>query len=266
MSVKPPPRSLASDAGTFHREQRPGSKSPVAVGDDAGGVPVAGFCAQEAEGNKGQRRSESSSRRAGPPRRYQRGRGSTRRGGVGLQAAAVTEKLPTAPPPPNKLARRRAPRVTFGHARRAPPPPASPARVYPPPAPPPRRGGPAPPARTASTPPAGVWMTGYAVRTHPADGTAQTLWVKALALRFDPAGNRGVLLAPRSSAASRAKSPTASREENRPQARPAAQRGDDERLARTHCSPFIPGNIAGLRLLPPDGQRKPGLRALSPRR
>src|SRR4051812_20085675 len=47
--------------------------------------------------------------------------------------------------------------------------------------------------REKITPPAGLWMTGYAVRDRPADGTAQDLWAKALAIA-DPAGNRGVLL------------------------------------------------------------------------
>ena len=47
--------------------------------------------------------------------------------------------------------------------------------------------------REIITPAAGVWTTGYAARTHPAEGTAQDLWVKALAF-CDPAGNRGVLI------------------------------------------------------------------------
>ncbi|MBM3855636.1 MAG: hypothetical protein FJ399_21200, partial [Verrucomicrobia bacterium] len=48
-------------------------------------------------------------------------------------------------------------------------------------------------ARENITPPAGLWMTGYASRTKPAEGKAQDLWVKALAFS-DPSGNRGVLL------------------------------------------------------------------------
>ena len=48
-------------------------------------------------------------------------------------------------------------------------------------------------ARENITPPAGLWMTGYASRDKPAEGTAQELWAKALAIA-DPAGNRGVLL------------------------------------------------------------------------
>src|SRR5262245_44987301 len=42
------------------------------------------------------------------------------------------------------------------------------------------------------TPPPGLWMTGYAFRDLPADGVAQDLWVKALALA-DSAGHRGIL-------------------------------------------------------------------------
>src|SRR5688500_10240305 len=48
-------------------------------------------------------------------------------------------------------------------------------------------------ARENITPPPGLWMTGFAARTRPADGTEQDLWVKALAFQ-DPTGERGVLL------------------------------------------------------------------------
>src|SRR4051812_48207362 len=47
--------------------------------------------------------------------------------------------------------------------------------------------------REKITPGTGVWMTGYAARDRPAEGTAMELWVKALAVS-DPAGHRGVLL------------------------------------------------------------------------
>src|SRR5262245_8420 len=44
-------------------------------------------------------------------------------------------------------------------------------------------------ARKKITPDQPLWMTGYAVRDHPAEGVAQELWVKALALD-DGAGHR----------------------------------------------------------------------------
>src|SRR5438093_13752334 len=47
--------------------------------------------------------------------------------------------------------------------------------------------------RQKITPDTPLWMTGYGFRDHPAEGTAQDLWTKALAVS-DPAGNRGVLL------------------------------------------------------------------------
>ena len=47
--------------------------------------------------------------------------------------------------------------------------------------------------REKITPTDALWMTGYATRDHPAEGTSQELWVKALAVS-DPAGHRGVLL------------------------------------------------------------------------
>ena len=47
--------------------------------------------------------------------------------------------------------------------------------------------------REKITPSDALWMTGYATRDHPAEGTSQELWVKALAFA-DPAGQRGVLI------------------------------------------------------------------------
>ncbi len=108
-------------------------------------------------------------------------------------------------------------------------------------------------AREDITPPAGVWMTGYAVRTHPADGTAQALWVKALALA-DPAGNRGVLLTLDLCGITREITDHVASEIGRRHGLPRSAVMTN--VSHTHCSPFIPGNIAGLRLLPPDGQRK----------
>jgi neutral ceramidase len=48
-------------------------------------------------------------------------------------------------------------------------------------------------ARSNITPTNALWMGGYAGRTHPADGKATDLWLKALALQ-DAAGNRAVIV------------------------------------------------------------------------
>ncbi len=103
------------------------------------------------------------------------------------------------------------------------------------------------------TPPAGVWMTGYAVRTKPAEGTAQPLWVKALAVA-DPAGNRGVLLTLDLCGISRAISDRVAAEIGRRHGLPRSAVMTN--VSHTHCSPALPGNLEGLRLLPPDGQKK----------
>jgi len=103
------------------------------------------------------------------------------------------------------------------------------------------------------TPPAGVWMTGYAARTHPADGTAQELWVKALAFA-DPGGKRGVLITLDLCGITREIT-----------ARVCAQLEKKHQLPRaavminvshTHCSPWLEGSIIGLRILPADGLAK----------
>src|SRR3954447_8036642 len=48
-------------------------------------------------------------------------------------------------------------------------------------------------ARVKITPEQPMWMSGYAARDHPAEGTLGDLWAKALALE-DPAGRRAVLV------------------------------------------------------------------------
>jgi neutral ceramidase len=48
-------------------------------------------------------------------------------------------------------------------------------------------------ARSNITPTNALWMAGYAGRTHPADGKATDLWLKALALE-DAAGHRAVIV------------------------------------------------------------------------
>lgn len=107
--------------------------------------------------------------------------------------------------------------------------------------------------REEITPPVGVWMTGYAVRTKPAEGTAQPLWVKALAVA-DPAGNRGVLLTLDLCGISRAISDRVAAEIGRRHGLPRSAVMTN--VSHTHCSPALPGNLEGLRILPPDGQKK----------
>ena len=108
-------------------------------------------------------------------------------------------------------------------------------------------------SREEITPPVGVWMTGYAVRTKPAEGTAQSLWVKALAVA-DPAGNRGVLLTLDLCGISRAISDRVAAEIGRRHGLPRSAVMTN--VSHTHCSPALPGNLEGLRILPPDGQKK----------
>lgn len=110
--------------------------------------------------------------------------------------------------------------------------------------------------REIITPPVGVWMTGYAVRTHPAEGTAQELWVKALAF-CDPAGNRGVLITLDLCGITREiTTRVASRLEQR---HGLARSAVMVNVSHTHCSPWFEGSIIGLRILPTDGLAKADL-------
>ena len=108
-------------------------------------------------------------------------------------------------------------------------------------------------AREKITPPAGLWMTGYAARTKPADGTAQDLWVKALAFA-DPAGSRGVLLTLDLCGIPRQVSETAATEIARRYQLPRSAVMTN--VSHTHCSPSVAGNLTGIQLLPPDGMAK----------
>jgi neutral ceramidase len=107
--------------------------------------------------------------------------------------------------------------------------------------------------REVITPPAGLWMTGYAARDRPADGTALDLWVKALAFA-DPAGNRGVLLTLDLCGITRDITDNVAAELERRYHVP--RQAVMTNVSHTHCSPFLAGNLKGLRILPPDGQAK----------
>ena len=107
--------------------------------------------------------------------------------------------------------------------------------------------------REKITPPAGLWMTGYATRDRPADGTAQDLWVKALAVA-DPSGNRGVMLTADLCGITREITDHIATElEQRYQLPRSAIIVN---ISHTHCSPWLAGNLSGLRILPADGYKK----------
>ena len=103
------------------------------------------------------------------------------------------------------------------------------------------------------TPPAGLWMTGYASRDRPADGTAQELWVKALAVQ-DPSGRRGVLLTLDLCDITRVVSEHVAIDLMQRYGLPRSAIMTN--VSHTHCAPWMEGGIAGLRILPPDGLAK----------
>ncbi len=108
-------------------------------------------------------------------------------------------------------------------------------------------------AKEKITPDAGVWMTGYAVRTHAAEGTAMDLWVRALALS-DAKGNRAVLLTLDLLGLPREISDHVAAELSRRYGLPRSAVMTN--ASHTHCSPWLEGNLIGLRILPPDGLAK----------
>jgi neutral ceramidase len=107
--------------------------------------------------------------------------------------------------------------------------------------------------REKITPPAGLWMTGYAVRDHPAEGMAQDLWAKALAVQ-DPSGERGVLLTLDLCDVTRDISDRVATELMKRYRLPRSAVMTN--VSHTHCAPWLEGGIAGLRIFPPDGVAK----------
>jgi len=105
-------------------------------------------------------------------------------------------------------------------------------------------------ARENITPPAGLWMTGYASRDKPAEGTAQELWAKALAVA-DPAGNRGVVITLDQCGISRQSTDRVAAELVRRHGLPRS--AVMVNVSHTHCSPQLAGNLNGIQILPPDG-------------
>ena len=108
-------------------------------------------------------------------------------------------------------------------------------------------------ARENITPPAGLWMTGYASRDKPAEGTAQELWAKALAVA-DPAGNRGVIITLDQCGISRQSTDRVAAELVRRHGLPRS--AVMVNVSHTHCSPQLAGNLNGIQILPPDGLAK----------
>lgn len=107
--------------------------------------------------------------------------------------------------------------------------------------------------REKITPTEPLWMTGYAARNHPAEGTAQDLWVKALAFE-DPAGNRGVLLTLDLCGVTRAITDRVASELEQRYKIPRS--GVMTNVSHTHCSPWLEGNLVGLRLFSPQDMQK----------
>ncbi len=96
-------------------------------------------------------------------------------------------------------------------------------------------------------------MTGYGVRDRPAEGTSLDLWVKALAIT-DPSGNRGVLLTLDLCGITREITDHVAQELGHKYQLPRS--AVIANVSHTHCSPFLPGYLSGLRILPPDGMAK----------
>jgi neutral ceramidase len=107
--------------------------------------------------------------------------------------------------------------------------------------------------REKITPREPLWMTGYAARTHPAEGTAQDLWVKALAVE-DPSGNRAVLLTLDLCGITREISDRVAAEIERRHRIPRS--GVMTNVSHTHCSPWVEGNLLGMRLYSPEDMQK----------
>lgn len=105
--------------------------------------------------------------------------------------------------------------------------------------------------REKITPSEPLWMTGYAVRTHPAEGTRQDLWVKALAVE-DPSGARGVLITADLCGITRAVSDAVAAELGRRFGVPRSAIMTN--ASHTHCSPWLEGHLTGLRLYSPEDQ------------
>lgn len=99
------------------------------------------------------------------------------------------------------------------------------------------------------TPREPLWMTGYGSRDRAAEGTAQELWTKALALA-DPAGNRAVLITADLCMISRESSDRVAAELGRRFGLPRAAILFN--VSHTHCGPWLEGVALGFPPAPPE--------------
>src|SRR3954469_25031649 len=96
--------------------------------------------------------------------------------------------------------------------------------------------------REKITPSEPLWMTGYGNRDHPAEGTLQDLWTKALAFA-DPTGNRGVLITADLCMISRESTDRVSAELEK---KYRLSRGAVMfNVSHTHCGPLVEGVALG---------------------
>ncbi|MEY2879033.1 MAG: hypothetical protein RLZZ15_1413 [Verrucomicrobiota bacterium] len=107
-------------------------------------------------------------------------------------------------------------------------------------------------ARRAITPEAPLWMTGYAARTQPAEGKAQELWAKALALQ-DGGGHRAVLITVDLCGVTRPMTDQIAAELGKRFSIP--RQAVMVNASHTHCGPAIDGWAPGMRIATADEER-----------
>ncbi len=96
-------------------------------------------------------------------------------------------------------------------------------------------------------------MTGYAFRTRPATEKAQDLWVKALAFE-DPSGRRGVIITADLCGITRELSDQVAAELGKRFSLPRSAVMTN--ASHTHSSPWLEGNLMGLRLFSPEDMKR----------
>lgn len=107
--------------------------------------------------------------------------------------------------------------------------------------------------REKITPSEPIWMTGYGNRDHPAEGTAQDLWTKALAIS-DPSGNRGVLITADLCMISRNSTDRVASELEKKYQLPRGAVMFN--VSHTHCGPWLEGVALGFRVPSPELKAK----------
>ena len=107
-------------------------------------------------------------------------------------------------------------------------------------------------AKRKITPQTPLWMTGYAARDHQAEGKAQELWAKALALK-DGAGNQAVLITVDLCGVTRTVTDRVAGELEKRFSIP--RRAVMVNASHTHCGPAVDGWAVGMRVATPDEER-----------